>query len=365
MKESDISGEKCLFTRVSDGSNSINSGTFIQTETPTLSAPDTSGGILSYIPIIANLQKFLNEKVKPIILNKPEIKLPAIASSVNKGIEELAQIVFNEQDLDACPNKSCRDIDILKAISTRYDSDNLPTDQFFTEKNSMGKILKAGVANGTSCDVIFQNIQLLYDDILMPPTNKKATGKVYRFKLTRTSDACNGPAPYRVTFGDYIDVSDNAIGVRSASTTLFDTPNGQYTKTANIGYSIKTVPMNCRSDAVIASIKAKLQRVESGKSHDYKKVLWSFMPADNVCEYKVLKNITSGIGSAKPKVIPDVETFVKIEGSTVTEYDLADVDYDVDNNTIINNKIVKLPFLAYYDDTKPSVLIDTTEKSFK
>lgn len=360
---------ECVVTRVSDGSDRINSGTFIQSNTPALSAPDTSGGILGYKSVANAIQTIFNNTIKPLLMAKPEVQLPAIATDANKNIETLSQLIFNEQILKACPTKSCRDLDVLKAIARQYNADNLPSEEFFVDKNVMGKILKSGVADETSCDVIFQNMRYEYDDVLQPPTNQVNTGMIYRFRLTPTGKPCQQDDAYMVKPGDYFDVSNNAIGVRSSSTTLFQTSDGQYQRDANIGYTVpEDTPVDCRSDASLAAVKAGLAVATGTTASTYRSVLWSYRRSNNFCEYKIKKDVTKGIGTTRQKTKLGVESFVSaFFGPTpnVTEYDLALIDFDEDGNASMNGKDVTLPFLANYDENKPSDLIDRAEKFFK
>lgn len=358
----------CTFTRVSDGSDRINSGTFIQANTPALSAPDTSGGVLGFKSVTTAIQTIFNNTIKPILMAKPDVQLPAIASEANRSIAGLSELIFNEQILKACPSKSCRDPDVLKAIALQYNADNLPSDEFYVDKNVMGKILKSGVADGSSCDVIFENMRYSYDDVLQPHTSQVSTGMIYRFRLTPTGTGC-GTGAYRVKPGDYFDVSDNAIGVRSAETTLFQTPTGQYRPDANIGYTVpQDPPINCSSDATLAAVKAAMPVPTGTTASTYRSVLWNYSRSNNVCEYKIKKDVTTGMGTTKQKTKLDVETFLSVVFSPspkVTEYDLAKIDFDDDENPIMNGVIVTLPFLANYDPKTPSPLIDTKEKLFK
>jgi hypothetical protein len=237
------------------------------------------------------------------------------------------------------------------------------------DKNVMGKILKSGVADESSCDVIFQNMLYEYDDVLQPPTNQVNTGMIYRFRLTPTGKACDQDGAYMIKSRDYFDVSNNAIGVRSASTTLFQTSDGKYQRDANIGYTVpEDDPVDCRSDASLAAVKAALAQPIKTTASTYRSVLWSYRRSNNFCEYKIKKDVTKGVGSGREKTKLGVETFVSaFFGSkvNVTEYDLALIDFDEDGNASMNGEDITLPFLANYDENKPSELIDRTEKFFK
>lgn len=371
----DTTGVPCTFTRTSDGSDRINSGTFIQLNTPALSTPDTAGGILGYKSVVTAIQNIFNNTIKPILMTKPEVNLPLIASDANRNIENLSQLIFNEQTLKACPSKSCRDVDVLAAIAARYNADNLPSEEFYADKHVMGKILKSGVANESACDVIFSDMHYQYDDVLQPPTSQVNTGMVYRFKLTPTGTACDKEGAYKVLPGDYFDVSDNAIGVRSATTTLFTTKDGTYNLDADIGFTVPLPPaIDCRGAAALAALKAGLPTATTvGKNTmipTYVSVQWSFSRSNTMCEYKIKKNVTTTVaGSSKPpKTKMGVETFVKADFSSsppiIDEYDLENIEIDDNGYTTMNGKPVTLPFLANYDEKTRTTLIDVTEKVF-
>jgi len=374
-EDKDVPDVKCMFKRVSDGSDRINSGTFIQPNTPALSTPDTSGGILGYKSVVTAIQTIFNDTIRPILIAKPEVNLPAIATDANRSIENLSQLIFNEQTLKACPSKSCRDVDVLKAIADRYNADNLPSEEFFVDKHVMGKILKSGVANESACDVIFSDMKFQYDDVLQPPTNQVNTGMIYRFKLTPTGSSCDRDGAYKVLPGDYFDVSDNAIGVRSADTTMFDTPTGKYAPNRNIGFTPPMTPAkDCRGPEALAALKAGLPKaVTIGRNTvtpTYVSVQWSFSRSNTMCEYKIKKNVeTTVAGSSRPpKKVNGVETFVKADfsGSTpiINEYDLEYVEVDDEGDTLMNGEYVTLPFLANYDGTTKTTLIDMRENVF-
>jgi hypothetical protein len=318
--------------------------------------------------VVTAIQSLFNNTIKPLLLAKPEIQLPAIASDANRNIETLSQLIFNEQILQACPTKSCRDLDVLKAIVTQYNNDNLPSEEFYVDKNVMGKILKSGVADNSSCDVIFENMRYEYDDVLQPPTKQVNTGMIYRFRLTPTGKPCNQDGAYMVKPGDYIDVSNNAIGVRSSSTTLFQTTDGKYMRDANIGYTFPPdVKVDCGSAAILAAVKAALPAGTGGTVNSYRSVLWRYNRSNTFCEYKIKKDLTTDFGTGMQKTYLGVETFVTAifrPSLKVTEYDLALVEIDEDGNTTMDGAIVTLPFLANYDGKTPSTLINMEEKPF-
>ena len=352
---------KGLFSRVSDGSDKINSGTFIQDTTPLLSATDTSGGVLGYKAVISALQTTFNNIIKPIIIQKPEAKLPEIASSANKSIEKLSQLVFNSQTLKACPQKKCADPDILKAIHTAYNNDSNPKEQYDVDVHTMTKILKAGVASDDECDVIFSDQKQVFSDILNDPIEVVNSGRSYRFKLTPTGDACSG-IPYTVLPSAYRDVSNNAIGVRSESTTIYDADTG------NIGFRVPPLMQtDCRKGSILTAIKGYLARTNARDNpndiHTYKSVDWSFNAGSNICEYKVTKNVQRG-----RKLYKDVETYLRatVKASTLTaeEYDLDEIDIDEGGGATRDGIPVNLPFLSSYEESKRSQKVNVISMNF-
>lgn len=359
----------CLFSRVTDGSDMVNSGTFIQSETPELSTPDTSGGIFGYKAVVSSIQATLNRAILPLIRMKPEEALPDIATGSQEAVQTLAQQLFNSQTLEACPEKTCRDPDILAAIMNQYNDDMFPTEEFYVEKHTMTRALKSGIASKNQCDVIFADRVEEYDDVLQNPTKSTIYGKTYRFTLTPTGTPCSGAGgpPYKVKPKDYYDASFSQIGVRSSSTII---DNG--------GFTLPATKMDCRKSSLLSAIRAYLAaqnaRVSPTDASTYNQVLWSFNRGTNSCEYKVLKDVTTDIGGLDEDHQTDVETYLKVEVDPVTqaitsaaEYDLADVDQkeDKDGNTIsfVKGVKVQLPFLTNYDET-PTPLVDTTPSSF-
>jgi len=347
-----------IFTRVSDGSDKINSGTFIQPETPLLSTPDTSGGVLGYKAVVNALQTTFNNIIKPIVIQKPEAKLPEIATAANRGIETLSQLIFNNQTLKACPTKKCSDPDIIKAIYTTYNTDNDPKEQYEVDVHTMTKILKAGVASETECDVIFQDQKQSFSDLLLDPTTIVNTGKSYRFKLTPTGDACSG-VPYKVLPNDYKDVSGAAIGVRSDSTTLYDA------NTQNIGFRVPLTTVDCRKATILTGIKNYLNKYNTdnnpGEIHTYKTFDWSLNVGQATCEYKVTKDMKRSKTLEK-----NVETYLRVNtvNMTVEEYNLDDIDIDDDGVATQDGEEVTLPFLSSYDETKMSPKVNAISINF-
>jgi hypothetical protein len=347
-----------LFTRVSDGSDKINSGTFIQPETPFLSTPDTSGGIFGYKAVITALQTTFNNIIKPIVLQKPEVKLPEIATAANRGIESLSQLIFNNQTLKACPAKKCSDPDILAAIYTRYNTDNNPTEQYEVDVHTMTRILKAGVASETECDVIFQDQNQSFSDLLLEPTSIVNTGMSYRFKLTPTGDACSG-VPYKVLPNDYKDVSGAAIGVRSDSTTIYDA------NTNNIGFRVPLSTVDCRKPAILTAIKNYLNTYNvdnnPGEIHTYKTVDWSLNVGQNTCEYKITKDMKVGKTLEK-----NIETYLRVDTTTmeVEEYNLDYIEIDDEGYATEDGEDITLPFLASYEEATMSPKVNAISINF-
>ena len=359
----------CLFSRVSDGSDKVNSGTFIQDETPELSMPDTSGGIFGYKAVVSSIQATLNKSILPLIRMKPETALPDIATGSQEAVQTLAQQIFNSQTLEACPKKTCKDPDILAAIMNQYNDDMFPTEEFYVEKHTMTRILKSGIASKNQCDVIFADRVEEYDDVFQKPTKSTIYGRTYRFKLTPTGDPCSGSSgpAYKVLPKDYYDASQSQIGVRSTSTTI---DNG--------GFTMPATTMDCRKGSILSAIKTYLAaqnaRTSPTDASTYNQVLWSFNRGANSCEYKVLKDVTYDIGGLDEDRQTDVETYLKVDFDPETqavrsaaEYDLADVDQKEDNdgNTIsfVKGVKVQLPFLTNYDET-PTPLVNMTPSSF-
>lgn len=340
-------------------------GTFIQDNTPPLSATDTSGGVLTFQSIGRTITSVFNNVIAPINALNPLGALNTNVQSANTAAKNTLNAAAANIQLQGCPNTKCSDPAVLTAIMNRYNADNnIVTSQFDTETRTMSAILKAGVSGPNTCDVLFTDLYNLYDDYLYPAVNTVTTSMAKRFVMVNP-----GNCDMQVMNGtnSIIDVSMNTVGLiapSSALTTPFVAPPCQ---------------VNCRDPAFLAAIKQKIntQSATSTVISNFKTILQSFASNKATCEYMMAKDITTkntitnsfttdtGIDTyVTATFVPDYGkcSFVL---NTVTEFDPDLITTTTDTitgatNTFMNGMPVELPNLYNYDKTIPSGRVDET-----
>ena len=334
---------------------SLGPGIFIQQNTPLLSAVDTSGGIFTFKGITKAVTDIFTGTIAPMLALDPMGKLKQTVLNSDTAANNMLKAATTLQGLQGCPNTKCSDPSVLAAIMQRYNVDNnSPADDFGVEINVMNRILRAGTSGPSSCDVLFENLYEMYDDILYDPASSETTTKVYRFPLTNI-----GNCQFQANAGT--DVSGNGFGVSSDASTL-PTPFTQAACT-----------VNCRDPAILRSVKQRLEtRYASPNSvPNFKSISQSFLNGANVCEYQMLKDVaTKNTITQQFTTETDMSTYVSAvfnvnpTGCTftlkeATEYFPDDITYVTDPVTKIQspyiNKVkVKIPTLYDYDETQPS-----------
>lgn len=365
---------QCLFTRVSDGSDALNSGTFIIDSTPLLSqkiyniaGKDVSGQDFNPVKgMFDGIKGFFAETLTPLfkIDYKKEVLEPAKAVEVS--LQETQRVVAQNLPFKTCPQKKCSDPDVLLAMMTTYNTAMAPKQISGGEGNTMKRVLRAAISGPDSCDLMFENVFELFDDVLYPPLESYVDTKVYRFKLTSTPGNCS--APFRVsTDKDAIqDISGSSLFIPYETATL-DSP-----------YALPIGRVfDCRTPDFMREVKRQLElKNTDGNLNVFKAVTLSFQRGNEQCEYKMYKDLTY-IDDRTGELIEEtnVETYVRVDVSynpntqvanilKIEEFESATVDYEFDAKTgdyiyKIGNQVITMPLLFAYDEADPSDRINS------
>jgi hypothetical protein len=362
---------QCVFSRISDGAARLNSGTFIQSNTPYLADKDTSGGIVSSNSLLRFAKDTIAAAMSPITaLNPLKLLSDNAISADTTATTTLADIAVN-QTLGNCPAVSCSDQAILTEIMNRYNAENAadPAEQFGVEQRVMRSILKAGAGGGSTCDIMFQEQVESYDDILYDPIETKTITSVKRVQLTDT-----GGCKFQVATGtnSFIDISSNAAGLLSQRSTL----TRPFTQPA-------PCVVNCRDPAILKSVKESLERqlTTATSIPTFKQVTQSFQNGSSICEYKMIKDISEKDPYTRQFATDSgMETYVTANvnraSSGTCAYTVGEVkEFFPDAITTVTNPQtgledsyigstpVTLPLLMGYDDTVKSKKINATVTS--
>ena len=342
-------------------------GSFIQDNTPLLSATDTSGGVLTFQTIRNKVASVFQSIIGPVNALDPLGVLNANVKAANTTAKNTLNAAAANIQLEGCPNTKCSDPAVLTSIMNRYNADNnTVSSQFGGETHTMSAILKAGVSGPNACDVLFTDLYNLYDDYLYPAVNTVTTTVAKRFVM-----ANQGNCAMRVAYGvnSIIDVSMNTVGLiapSSALTTSFVAPPCQ---------------VNCRDPAILSAIRQKIntQSATSTVISDFKTVAQSFANTTASCEYLMKKDITTKNTITNSfSTDTGIDTYVTASFTpdylncsfvldAVTEFDPDLVTTRTDRvtgatNTFINGVYVDLPYLYNYDNTTPSGRVNETVK---
>ena len=168
----------CLFDVKKVGE--IGSGTNIKPTTPTLKQTLDPKGI-------SLITQAVNSTVSALGLSTKKISNQIGASTTvhDKTLSELGQ----KQTLGNC-EKKCSDPDVLEAITTYYNNINYPTTRSGVTKKTMKRILKAGTASATECDITFEESQEVYSDLYGSDPAVSVTQKTQRFTVGDTDGNC-------------------------------------------------------------------------------------------------------------------------------------------------------------------------------
>ena len=342
---------------------------YIQDNTPSLNAVDTSGGVLSFQAISNSIVNVFNTIVNPIKALNPLGNLGGNIAAADITVNNVLNAAGAGTQLQGCPNTKCSDPAVLTAIMNRYNLDNANvTTQYGAETNKMDKVSKAGAAGPNACDVLFTNLYSSYEDYLYPPTETQESTMVRRFIMTNP-----GNCAMQVADGarSVIDVSMNAIGILPPSSSL--------TKP----FTATPCQVNCRDPALLPSLKTMLNsqmvvsNVNGQTIPNFTSIIQSFNNGSSMCEYMMEKDVTTkNARTYKTTTETGVSTYVRATFTpntgkcsftlkSVEEFDPDAITTTTDNITgistaYINNIQVEVPYLYNYDNTTPSSLVNET-----
>lgn len=351
------------FPYSSDGSSTVNSGTFIQPNTPD-AIGDLSGGIMTHKTFIENIKTSINSLLSQFNITAISEKVLSSSQAAKLTSDDVIEKVFVSQTLAApCAGSNCSDPQILNAIMDKYNADNAaPANKIFgVTTQKMVSVLKAGVSTPTSCDILFNNQIDTYDSVIQDPVKTVNIARAMRFNLVDTT-----PSTCKFGVKSYIDVSSSAIGIRSDKTEL---PNP---------YKQSTCQVDCRTPSLLVAIKAAIEGQNTAKAASaLKQVTTSYSPSGNTCEYKIKKDYTTY--GTTTKTVTGSTSYLSASVTfsstcaptlnTVSEIYPEILDIQTDTTTglqvaYMNGKPITMPVLFSYDTTKASSRVNTTVSSF-
>jgi len=347
----------------SDQSSTLNSGTFIQSNTPG-AVGDLSGGDMTVTTFMQGIATSINTLLSQFNITTISKTVLSSSQAAKLTSDDILEKVYVSQTLAApCAGTSCSDSQILNAIIDKYNADNAapPNRMFGITTQKMVSVLKAGVSSPTSCDVLFNNQIDTYNSIVNNPISTVNIARAMRFTLVNTpASSC--------TFGvkSYIDVSSSAIGIRSESTLLANP------------YIQSTCQVDCRNTTLLSAIKTAIEgRNTTNAASALKKVTTSYSPTANTCEYKITKDYTTY--GATTKTVTGVTSYLSASvnfGSacaptlnTVSEIypDILDIQTNTTTGlqvAYMNGLPITMPILFSYDTKVVSNRVNTTLTSF-
>jgi hypothetical protein len=397
---------QCNFIYKSDGSSNINSGTFIQSNTPDLSGVDVKDGILYYNDIIKSLKRTYNSLIAPLVQTNAAEKSIESSKRTYDTSNKVVESVFTNQTLVGCPTKKCSDPDMMTMMADYFNNTNSDKPgnpdvyDIFTEKYATS-VIKAGIASGDQCDVMFKVRTTMYDEILNEPSidyktinaetlrfnvkyiDNKGPGNSCRFELDKT----RGPV--------FTDVSSTAIGLRFDSSTL---PQE---------FDVAPKKVDCTAPSVLNAVKASIETYLNerdkgiNKQHVLTSVTQTFQQRPLQCMYQVKKSMRKTDGKKLKCSADGGETYTEctnyisyvnadfepvapalapapapaariLPGNFILkkakEYDPIDIDYDyITYTTRVNGEVIRVytnddysifttntvPLMTELDTTKP------------
>jgi hypothetical protein len=257
--------------------------------------------------------------------------------------------------------KKCNDTDIMSAMMTAFNIARGPADTkaYGVKKTIMNRIIKSAQSTPTTCDVLYEALDELYDDYIediTDPTMKKKSVRGVRFTFKNGAvPAPDAPATEQINI---IDISSNALG--------FLTSAGNLT----IPFTGPTYAVNCRDPNILRRIKGILEqtvRRDSSTStrSSFMTLNASFQSTPLSCEYMFTKNDMITFTKYNYSFADNgIVTYAKAlftlgaDGKTTTlssamEYYAGDISLSQDKTKVyINRKEVKLPSIYDYKNAK-------------
>jgi hypothetical protein len=369
-------GATCTFNRTADGAANINSGSYIQSNTPDLTFPGVSGttakGLMSFDKLTTQVRGVFGTMSQAIQQKNPLDTLKARALDADKTTTAALSYVAANQTLKGCPTK-CSDPSVLAAIFTKYNAEKGQLKgQFGANRSTMKRILKAGGASPTDCDILFEELAESYDDSLYPATTTQKVVRAVRVKMADAGKCAWGVAPAAAGASSFLDVSGDAVGL------LADT-----SKLADPGFSIASCEVDCRAPANLKAVQAAANAAATSGNitTNFRQVTQSFRNGGTVCEYAMMKDVTTKDANTRASTREtDLETYVtatfgQAAGTTCAHTLSSAVEfYPDDMETRINmttgdeeyylgNKRIIAPLLFSYDSTTPSTLVNASAQN--
>jgi len=348
----------CKFSTTLDGIKVLKKPAFLQSTSPPLSQPDTSGGVFGFSSVINGIGSAWNA-----ILPIDPATLASYAKNNAKKSDEVVHNILNTMSattklLDT--NMDCKNPEVLNRMMMLYNIKKAPSDtaSFGFEMNTMKRILKSGQSTPNTCDILFENLNEFYDDYTVDIKDaiyKVKSVKTARFKFNTVNNV-TGPVPDAASI--VYDISSNALGLMTDAAALTPVYSGRYSS------------LDCRNAAVLAAVKSAISHgpVMEGTTKietQFKTVVQSFQTTPMSCEYKIqkLEKYTS-TKTNQSYVSKPITTFAKAiftlaaDGyttvfSSAKEYDPKGITVSQDKTkTFVKGVEMPLPSIIYYDTSK-------------
>jgi hypothetical protein len=304
-------GSTCTFKRTSDGAATINSGTFIQENTPPLVFNDRmveSVGISSYEGPVGQAKNFFTSLIQTLKTTKPIDTLKEKAKEADTEAANLASYLAVNTPLQGCSTK-CMDKAVLDAIATGFAKQfGTNTQSYGGERRIMKKILRVAAGSATECDILYEETGELFEDSLYPATEAESRMVAMRVKLGNRG-GCTWVVPD--TPSAFTELTGGSPGLKDTASIL---ESGK-------GYSPVTCPaVDCRSPTLLGELqtylnaRANLTSSRTNQTVTYKQVVQSFANGYTQCQYKLLKDVTSFEPYTKQSdTVSDIETYVTVD----------------------------------------------------
>jgi len=351
--------------------------TYLQYNSPPLSAVDTSGGVFAFSSVL--------DTVKSAWSSLTNISPTALAAPVEATLKKSDQIVHQMLDTIAADKsilntgKKCSDPDVLKLMMSAYNVKQgaPPEGQYNITKNTILRILKAGQSTPSTCDILFENLAEDYGDYMEDITdnaNITKSIKTARFKFN-TQGTQVIPDLNSIVY----DISANALGILSDKSVLSRMYTGP-TCSVDCGNAVQIGVIANAAATAINNIYKKKATKTSIKMAAMVRVKQAFQSSPLSCEYMMTKVIVTGSAITGSTVVASpVDTYIRAvfdfspqDGctpilSSVKEYDPdpSVLTFSQDfSRAYINGQEVTLPSLYTYEPSKLiSKRVDSTVKN--